>query len=140
MYFPRYTFYTNREEEAEKNKSRVEEITDEEEQKIIKEKETKKQQASQSTTTSTTPSTTTTNNTNNTSNAPMDVTEGAEESEEDKGKVAPNSGNGSKTDRYSWTQTLGEVEIRIPIPSEIKSKQLNVDIKSKHITIGVKGK
>ena len=51
----------------------------------------------------------------------------------------PNAGNGGATDKYSWTQTLGEVTVNISIPEGTTSKQLIVDIKKNHLKVGVKG-
>jgi len=63
-----------------------------------------------------------------------------EEDEADKGKMKPNDGNGADLDKYSWTQTLQEIELRIPLGGAYKSKDLIVSIEKKHIKIGVKGK
>jgi len=63
-----------------------------------------------------------------------------EEDEADKGKMKPNDGNGADLDKYSWTQTLQEIELRIPLGGAYKSKDLNVSIEKKHIKIGIKGK
>ncbi len=41
--------------------------------------------------------------------------------------------------RYRWVQTLQEVDVHIRIPQGIKSKQLAVEFKSKHLKVGVKG-
>ena len=43
-----------------------------------------------------------------------------EEDEDDKGKMKPNSGNGADLANYSWTQTLGDVELRVPLPIAVK--------------------
>lgn len=43
-------------------------------------------------------------------------------------KLPPNSGNGSKTDIYYWTQTLEEVQIQIPLEKEVTKKNLIVDL------------
>jgi hypothetical protein len=62
------------------------------------------------------------------------------EKDEDDGKLAPNAGNGSQTNRYSWTQTLSELDVRVPVPEGIKSRQMEVVMKKKHLRIAIKGK
>lgn len=61
------------------------------------------------------------------------------EDEKDKG-VAPNAGNGGKTDKYEWTQTLQEATVNVFLPAGIKAKDLNVVIKKKHLKIALKTK
>lgn len=61
-----------------------------------------------------------------------------QEEEEDKGP-AP-LGNGGKTDKYIWTQTLSEVEISIDIDANLRGKNLKVIIKKKHLFVSIKGK
>ncbi|XP_041354046.1 nuclear migration protein nudC-like [Gigantopelta aegis] len=69
------------------------------------------------------------------------TSEDEEEDEKDKGKLKPNVGNGADLENYSWTQTLGEIELNIPfnISFPIKSKDLIVEIHKKHIKAGLKG-
>ncbi|KAK3726453.1 hypothetical protein RRG08_005058 [Elysia crispata] len=64
-----------------------------------------------------------------------------EEDEKDKGKMKPNSGNGADMPNYSWTQTLQEVEIRIPfkVNFPLKGKDLAVNIEKRKINVALKG-
>merc|ERR1712013_65939 len=59
-----------------------------------------------------------------------------DEDEADKGKMKPNDGNGADLDKYSWTQTLQEIELRVPLGGAYKSKDLVVSIEKKHLKIG----
>ncbi|KAJ6828201.1 protein BOBBER 1-like isoform X1 [Iris pallida] len=53
--------------------------------------------------------------------------------------MKPNSGNGQDLEKYSWTQTLQEVTISIPIPQGTKSRFIAYEIKKKHLKVGLKG-
>lgn len=67
---------------------------------------------------------------------------GDEEEEKDKeksDKQAPNSANGGETDKYRWGQTLEELTVYIYLPDNVTSKQLDVQMKSKHLKVGLKG-
>ncbi|KAL1514155.1 hypothetical protein ABEB36_003462 [Hypothenemus hampei] len=61
--------------------------------------------------------------------------------EAEKGKLLPNKGNGCNLEKYQWTQTLGDVELKIPLDITFKAKQkdLVVNITKKHLTCGIKG-
>ena len=55
-------------------------------------------------------------------------------------KVTPNSGNGSKTERYVWTQTLEEVQANVFIPSTVSKKDLDIRLELDHCFIAMKNK
>ena len=55
-----------------------------------------------------------------------DKKSGDEDDEEDKHKLKPNAGNGCDLENYSWTQTLQEVEVRVPLKANFKVKARDV--------------
>ncbi|KAL5568352.1 hypothetical protein UlMin_024927 [Ulmus minor] len=61
------------------------------------------------------------------------------EKKEDNGLRAPNLGNGLDLDNYSWTQTLQEVSVVIPVPAGTKARFVVCDIKKNHLKVGLKG-
>ncbi|KAL9652743.1 hypothetical protein ABK040_010777 [Willaertia magna] len=54
-------------------------------------------------------------------------------------KLVPNKGNGGDYEKYSFTQTLQEVTVTVPVPKPTRSKQVDVVIKSNHLKVGLKG-
>ena len=40
---------------------------------------------------------------------------------------------------YRWTQTLEEAEVSVPIPGNLKARDLVVELKKGHIKVAVKG-
>lgn len=64
---------------------------------------------------------------------------GNEDDEEDKGKLQPNSGNGCDLERYSWTQTLQDIELQVPLQLACKPRDLVVNIQKRHLVVGVRG-
>lgn len=51
----------------------------------------------------------------------------------------PPEGNGGRTDTYVWTQTLQELNVVIAVPPGTKTRQVVVDIKNRHLKVGLKG-
>ncbi|GIY98488.1 nuclear migration protein nudC [Caerostris extrusa] len=64
-----------------------------------------------------------------------------DEDEADKGKISPNAGNGCDLPNYKWTQTLSELELKVPIPAnfKVKARDLVVNIEKKQLKVGLKG-
>ncbi|KAE9554016.1 hypothetical protein FO519_002776 [Halicephalobus sp. NKZ332] len=64
-----------------------------------------------------------------------------EEKEEDKGKLKPNSGNGYDHEHYQWTQTLAEIEMRVPMNATfpLKGSHIICTVNKRHLIVGLKG-
>lgn len=51
----------------------------------------------------------------------------------------PSVGNGGfVAGKYSWTQTLAEVSISVPLPNNTRGRDLNVVMKKNHLKVGLK--
>jgi len=117
-----------REEKEREKKPKIREITDEEAEKLQREIDNKNKEEPK-----------------NGSIIDTDESE-TKEDEKDKdeveeGKLRPNAGNGANLPHYKWTQTLSELELRVPfnITFPLKSKHVVCDMKKKYLKIGLKG-
>jgi len=61
------------------------------------------------------------------------------EEEADKGKQAPNAGNGGEAEWGSWVQTLTDCELRVSVPFGTAARDVEVVVKRQHIKVGLKG-
>ncbi|CAN6705894.1 unnamed protein product [Malus baccata var. baccata] len=59
--------------------------------------------------------------------------------EEESSLRVPNKGNGLDLEKYSWTQSLQEVNVVIPVPTGTKSRFVVCEIKKNHLKFGLKG-
>ena len=56
---------------------------------------------------------------------------------DDSGKLRPNAGNGADLERYSWTQTLRDVAISVPLPPGVHSgKAIRYELTPQHLKAG----
>jgi len=69
--------------------------------------------------------------------AEMEKAEG--EGSDDDGSLPPLPGNGLKTDRYMFTQSLQDISLSVFIPEGTKAKDLIVEYGSKKLKVQVKG-
>jgi len=72
--------------------------------------------------------------------APKETTKDIEvdEDEDSESGEMPNKGHGGDTDKYSWTQSLGEVDLSIEVPTHIKGRHLDVKVTATHVKVGIK--
>ena len=61
------------------------------------------------------------------------------EAEAEEDKIPPPPGNGGITDKYKWTQNLGDLCMTIPLPPGTKTKMLDVIFTNTKLKVAVKG-
>ncbi|KAG0471744.1 hypothetical protein HPP92_016290 [Vanilla planifolia] len=59
--------------------------------------------------------------------------------QEDDKRRKPNAENGLDLEKYSWTQTLKEVNVSIKVPQGTKARFVTCEIKKNHLKVGLKG-
>ncbi|KAK6589584.1 nuclear distribution protein C [Cryptosporidium xiaoi] len=60
-------------------------------------------------------------------------------SDADSDSSSPPIGNGGKTSKYTWTQTLGTLEMLIYTNTQLKSKECKIDIGASRLKVVIKG-
>jgi hypothetical protein len=62
------------------------------------------------------------------------------EKEEEEDKIPAPLGNGGTVEgKYTWTQTLSEVDVRVPLPAGTTAKTLDVNFTNTKLKVGLKG-
>jgi hypothetical protein len=70
---------------------------------------------------------------------PSDETkDSGDDDSDDKDERPPIGNGGAVPGRYTWTQTLEEVSVNVPVPDNTRGKDLNVVIARNHLKVGLK--
>lgn len=122
-----------KEEEESKPGAKIRELTDEEVREIERKQQSKQNNHGAN---DIQPST----SSGESSKADGDVKKPNDDEDDDsKGKLPPNSGNGADYPTHKWTQTLSDLEVRVPLPIRVKARDCVVEYTKKSLKIGLRG-
>lgn len=68
----------------------------------------------------------------------VDKTSGDKNDDDEDDSPPPVGNGGTVPGKYTWTQTLSELSICIPLPENSRGRDLNVSIKKKHLSVALK--
>lgn len=72
--------------------------------------------------------------------AETDTTEAFADNDDAPRGLRPTAANGFAYEKYIFSQSLQEAEVRVPLPAvNVKGKQVSIVITSNHLTVGMKG-
>lgn len=113
------------------NKPKLKELTDEEAEELQKELDMKKMTKAENDST----------NSGETKNEVFQPVEEDQDDPKEKDTLKPNAGNGCDLPNYRWTQTLSDIELKIPSQAafKLRPRDVIVNLKKKHICVGIKG-
>jgi CS domain/N-terminal conserved domain of Nudc. len=76
---------------------------------------------------------------NNSTNSTDDNKKSEASSSKDEIPTPPLGNGGTVPGKYSWTQTLSEVTVSVPVPDNTRGRDLNITIAKKTLKVGLRG-
>lgn len=119
-----------KDEQTKKESAAIYEVTDEEAARLQREIDSKKAGAGDAPMAATTSATV---------SKPLGDEADDENDPKERDRLKPNAGNGCDLPTYKWTQTLSEIELKVPFGITVRARDVNVKITKKTLLVGLKG-